>query len=304
MNFTFDVEKLNLLACTDINEYIALCESEKENNLRCIAERIVKNKKRVVFVTGPSASNKTSVANRLIYEFKRLKKDSLLISLDDYFWGTTGGRKLEQGVYNFEDIDAIDYELVAKHIKELVLGNEILMPIFDFYKVCRKSERIKIKLCEDSILVVEGIHAFNPVISDNIDKKLAFKLYSSVEYGLNFKGNELISSDNVRLMRRMVRDSKYRNAEADITFAMWPSVQDGVIRNIIPFKKDADAIFDSFLSYECLIYKKEVLNLLKKCEQKNLYLDEIEDLRKILSPLTQCEDVIIPENSMLREFIG
>ncbi len=303
MNF-FDIERLNSFTRKQINDCIMLTEKEKADKIKSFAETIIKNKNRVIFVTGPSASNKTSVAKRLIFELQKQGRRAVLLSLDDYFWGTTGGRKIKKGVFNFENLDALDYELVEKHIKELILGKEVTVPRFDFYTVARSPEGVKVQLSFDDILVVEGIHAFNPAILGNTKEGIAFKIYSSVEHSIKLKETEIISCDDIRLMRRMVRDSKFRNAEADITFAMWPSVQEGMQNNILPFKKDADVVFDSFAPYECMIYKRGILNLLEKCEEKKLYQNEIEALRKKLEPVMEIDSLVIPENSMLREFIG
>uniref|UniRef100_A0A7C4GJ80 Nucleoside kinase n=1 Tax=Fervidobacterium thailandense TaxID=1008305 RepID=A0A7C4GJ80_9BACT len=288
-----------------VSDLIILAEALHEKKIAMISEEI-KNRKsvRLVLIAGPSSSGKTTFSKRLMIQLKASGLKPVTISLDDYFVDREKTPRDEQGNYDFEALEAIDVELFNKNLIELFNGKEVEIPKFDFVTGKRvKGQRLRID--KDQLIIVEGIHGLNPKLTEMVPEELKFKIYVSALAQLNLDNVNRLHTTDVRLIRRMVRDSKFRGHSALATLRMWPSVRRGEERNIFPFQENADAMFNSALIYELSVLKVFAEPLLTVVPDTEPEATEANRLLKILDyflPITNIED--IPRTSIIREFIG
>ena len=259
---------------------------------------------KIVLVSGPSASGKTTFSKRLGVQ---LLVNGLIphqISLDDYFVDREHTPVDEFGEYDFEALEAIDVEFFNQQLNELLQGNEIELPGFDFQTGKRKSTGKKLKLKPNDVLVVEGIHGMNPDLLPHIDRKFTFSIFISALTQIAYDEHTHISTADNRLLRRIIRDSKYRGYPAWETIKRWPSVRRGEEKNIFPHQENADVMFNSATFYELAVLKKYAEPVLKNVEENLPEFSEASRLLKFLSWFKQIDDREIPPTSLLREFLG
>lgn len=259
---------------------------------------------KVVLVSGPSASGKTTFSKRLGVQLAVNGLRPYQISLDDYFVDRENTPVDEFGEYDFEALEAIDIEYFNKQLLELLEGKEINLPGFDFQSGKRKESGKKLKLLPGDILVVEGIHGMNPDLLTHIDRKYTFNIFISALTQIAYDEHTHISTADNRLLRRIIRDSKYRGYPAWETIKRWPSVRRGEEKNIFPYQENADVMFNSATLYELAVLKKYADPILKQVpENRPEYVEAIR-LLKFLSWFKQIDDAEIPPTSLLREFLG
>lgn len=288
-------------------EYIRIAEALHEKKIAQLADEITKNvhEKRVVLIAGPSSSGKTTFAQRLMIQLKVNGIKPVAISLDDYFVNRQDTPLDEDGAYDFESLYAIDIDLFNRDLDRILKGEEVEIPSFNFNIGQREYMGHKIKISPDQPIILEGIHALNDELTPCIARNKKFKIYISALTQLNVDEHNRIPTTDTRLIRRMVRDSKYRSNNAEDTLAMWPSVRRGEERNIFPFQEEADAMFNSALFYELSILKKSAEPLLRQIDNTSPYYPEAKRLLKFLSYFVDLEsEENIPRTSILREFIG
>jgi uridine kinase len=259
---------------------------------------------KIVLVSGPSASGKTTFSKRLGVQLAVNGLRPYLISLDDYFVDRELTPIDEFGEYDFESIDAIDIEYFNKHLLELLDGKEIELPGFDFQLGRRTASGKKLKLLPADILVVEGIHGMNPGLLTKIERKYTFNIFISALTQISFDEHTHISTADNRLLRRIIRDSKYRGYSASETIKRWPSVRRGEEKNIFPYQENADVMFNSATLYELAVLKKYAEPILKNVPENCVEYIEANRLLKFLSWFKQIDDSEIPPTSLLREFLG
>ena len=298
--------KLNrIIKRKKIKEYILLDEALHEKKMAKIADDIVNRKKvKVVLIAGPSSSGKTTFAHRLGIQLRLNGLKPVTISVDNYFVERENNPKDEFGNYDFECIEAIDTKLFNEHILKLLNGEEIDVPTFDFEVGTKKYNGEKMRLKDDQILVIEGIHCLNDKLTSLIPKDQKYKIYISCLTVLNLDFNNRISTTDSRLIRRIVRDHQFRGYSALHTLKMWDSVNRGEEKNIFPYQEEADSMFNSSLIYEIAVLKDYAVPLLKEI---NNTMPEYSEAKKLLSLLEYFESVpseYVPTNSLLREFIG
>lgn len=298
--------KLNrIIKRKKIKEYILLDEALHEKKMAKIADDIVNRKKvKVVLIAGPSSSGKTTFAHRLGIQLRLNGLKPVTISVDNYFVERENNPKDEFGNYDFECIEAIDTKLFNEHILKLLNGEEIDVPTFDFEVGTKRYNGEKMRLKDDQILVIEGIHCLNDKLTSLIPKDQKYKIYISCLTVLNLDFNNRISTTDSRLIRRIVRDHQFRGYSALHTLKMWDSVNRGEEKNIFPYQEEADSMFNSSLIYEIAVLKDYAVPLLKEI---NNTMPEYSEAKKLLSLLEYFESVpseYIPTNSLLREFIG
>lgn len=298
--------KLNrIIKRKKIKEYILLDEALHEKKMAKIADDIVNRKKvKVVLIAGPSSSGKTTFAHRLGIQLRLNGLKPVTISVDNYFVERENNPKDENGNYDFECIEAIDTKLFNEHILKLLNGEEIDVPTFDFEKGTKRYNGEKMRLKDDQILVIEGIHCLNDKLTSLIPKDQKYKIYISCLTVLNVDFNNRISTTDSRLIRRIVRDNQFRGYSALHTLRMWDSVNRGEEKNIFPYQEQADSMFNSSLIYEIAVLKDYAVPLLKEI---NNTMPEYSEAKKLLSLLEYFESVpseYVPTNSLLREFIG
>ena len=298
--------KLNrIIKRKKIKEYILLDEALHEKKMAKIADDIVNRKKvKVVLIAGPSSSGKTTFAHRLGIQLRLNGLKPVTISVDNYFVVRENNPKDEFGNYDFECIEAIDTKLFNEHILKLLNGEEIDVPTFDFEVGTKRYNGEKMRLKDDQILVIEGIHCLNDKLTSLIPKDQKYKIYISCLTVLNLDFNNRISTTDSRLIRRIVRDHQFRGYSALHTLKMWDSVNRGEEKNIFPYQEEADSMFNSSLIYEIAVLKDYAVPLLKEI---NNTMPEYSEAKKLLSLLEYFESVpseYVPTNSLLREFIG
>jgi len=295
------------IASRTINDYIRIAEAHQAHKMAAIANQIYEkqDKIKLILIAGPSSSGKTTSAKRLAIELMVLGINPIAISLDDYYVGTDATPKDENGEPDYECLEALDVPYLNQQLQQLYKGEEIELPVYDFKTGNRKNTGgRKIKLEKGNVLIVEGIHGLNDKLTQSIDRNTKFKIYVSALTQLNLDDHNRIPTSDNRLLRRMVRDSQFRGADAIRTFRFWPKVQAGERKHIFPFQNTADAVFNSALDYELSVLKYYAEPLLKAVKPGMAEYAEAERLLAFLENFTPIPPQYVPGTSILREFIG
>ncbi len=301
-----NVGELNDVICSNrMQEMILLQEAEQERRIGEIAKEVVSHSHvKFVMIAGPSSSGKTSFANRISIQLRALGKVPHLISLDDYFVNREDTPRDEKGDYNFECLGAIDVELFNQNMLRLLGGEKVELPYFNFKTGHREYNGHMMKLEEEDILVIEGIHGLNPKMCYSLPEDSKFKIYISALTSLNIDDHNRIPTTDARLLRRIVRDARTRNASAKRTIQMWPSVRRGEEENIFPFQEEADMMFNSALVYELAVLKQYAEPLLFSIREGEPEFFEAKRLLRFLNYFLGVDSASIPNNSICREFVG
>ena len=289
-----------------IKDVIMIDEALHEKKIANIADEIAKDRKiKMILIAGPSSSGKTTFAQRLGIQLRINKIKPVTISVDNYFVERQDTPRDENGKYNFEAIEAIDLELFNDHLKRLLAGEEVVIPKFDFLVGTKKyHEENKLKLKEDEVLVIEGIHCLNDKLTSKIPKEQKYKIYISALTVLNMDRYTKVSSSDVRLIRRIVRDYQFRGYSAKHTIDGWSSVTKGEVQNIFPFQEDSDVIFNTSLIYELGVLKGLATPILKEIKKEDKEYAEASRLLGILKYIRSIPESEVPTNSLLKEFVG
>jgi len=286
-------------------ELVLLAEALHEKKISDIADNIVNRKGvKVVLIAGPSSSGKTTFAKRLGIQLRLNGLKPVTISVDNYFVERKDTPLDADGKYDFECLEAIDLKLFNDHLNTLLNGGEILCPTFDFKEGTKQYNGETMKLADDEILVIEGIHCLNDKLTVSIPKEKKYKVYISALTVLNIDYYNRISTTDSRLIRRMVRDHNFRGYSALHTLQIWDSVNRGETKHIFPFQEEADSMFNTSLIYEICVLKKYLMPLLEEIDNTNPEYAESKRLYEFLKYFEDIEDKYVPENSLLREFIG
>ena len=270
-----------------------------------IAEQIAASGKvRLVTIAGPSSSGKTTFSYRLSAQLKTLGLKPHPIAMDDYFVNRVDTPKGPDGKYNYECIGAIDTKLFNEHLQMLLAGEEVQLPTYNFISGEREYNKPKMRLAEDEILVIEGIHGLNDKLTESVPDENKFKIYISALTTLNIDEHNRISTSDGRLLRRIIRDARTRGHSAQKTIEMWRSVRNGENENIFPFQEKADAMFNSSLIYEIAALKQYAEPALFRVPRGSEEYPEAQRLLKFLDYFLGVNPEEVPLNSILREFIG
>lgn len=287
-------------------DIVRVAEALQEKKLAQIADYITthQNKVRVILIAGPSSSGKTTFAQRLAIQLRVNGIRPISISLDDYFVDRDRTPRDEKGDYDFESIEAIDLELFNTHLLELLQGQEVKIPAYNFMTGSREYRGRRLHLSEDQMLIIEGIHGLNEHLSSAVPREQKVKIYVSAITQLSIDNHNRIPTTDTRLIRRIVRDSQFRAHDALRTLQLWPAVRKGEERNIFPFQEDADVMFNSALIYELGVLKRYAEPLLQQVGEEN---PEYVEAQRLLDFMAHCKAVDadeVPLNSILREFVG
>ncbi|MDR0384829.1 MAG: nucleoside kinase [Prevotellaceae bacterium] len=286
---------------------IKVTEALHERKYVRIADKIVEKGSQIVFISGPSSSGKTTSAKRIAVQLQVAKKRPHIIELDNYFVNREDTPKDENGEYDFESLHAIDIKLFNSHLNDLLEGKEVNIPRFDFISGMRKfCDADRIKMNENDILIIEGIHGLNPELTTTPDDRI-FRVYASALTSVSVDENNRIPTTDNRLIRRIVRDAATRGYSATDTIRRWQSVRRGEDRNIFPYQENADIMFNSSLIYELCVLRKHVEPLLRKVSPSDPeYVEALRLLKFIgyFENIDANDEEAIPPTSVLREFIG
>lgn len=288
-------------------DIILVSEAMQEKQVAKIAEKIADGYKegiRIVLISGPSSSGKTTFCKRLQVQLTTNLLHPVGISLDDYFLNREDTPKDEHGEYDFESLYALDLPYFNKDLKKLLSGEEIELPSFNFESGRRIFKGKKLKLRENSILVIEGIHALNPELTEFIDDKYKYRVYVSVLTSISLDNHNWIPTTDNRLLRRIIRDYRFRGYSAEDTINRWPSVRRGEDKWIFPYQENADAMFNSAMLYELAALRKYAEPILAQVPESNKANAEAYRLLRFLRYFNYIPMEELPGTSLLREFLG
>lgn len=305
-------KKIGSLTVCDINNnvlkdaksFIEKCEERHEKLIDKVVEEIYGKKTvQLIAIAGPSSSGKTTFSNKLRYGLEKKGIYPVKISMDDYYLDRSGLTPEEEKNIDYEDINLIDIPLFNKHLKELTEGKEVTLPYFDFVSKTRKVGK-KIKLGKNSPIIIEGIHALNPQLTSSLARENKYEIYIGPHIQINLDNHNPISITHLRLIRRMVRDYKFRGSDVSRTLSMWDSVRRGEFKWIYDNQEGVDFVYNSVLDYEFCVMKKYAIPLLKAVKEDSSYYNLSRTLIKYFKYFVDIEDDDVPDRSLLREFIG
>jgi uridine kinase len=287
----------------DISEFILMEEALHEKKTAEIAADIVtKSAVKLVLIAGPSSSGKTTFAKRLSVQLQASKAKPIVIGLDDYFLNRDKTAKKENGEYDFESIHALDLDYLNEQLTQLLNGEEIELPQYDFTRGMRRRSGRLVKLREDNIIIMEGIHGLNDMLTSSIPSSRKAKIYVSALNQLNIDNHNRIPTTDCRLLRRIIRDHQYRGYTATETILRWTDVREGEETNIFPYQENADYMFNSSLTYELGVLRKHAWKLLLSVPNTTSAYTEARRLLKLVSHVNDIPDALVPYNSIIREF--
>ena len=305
---------LDILYLEDLNEkirhgeakdLILLSEALHEKKIAEIADRITKEKRRIILIAGPSSSGKTTFARRLCVQLRVNGLQPLYMGTDDYFVERCDTPLGEDGKPNYENLDALDIDLFNDNMNRLLAGEKVDLPEFDFLEGKKKYGRRITSIRSNQPIVIEGIHALNDILTEKIDEEQKFRIYISPFTQLNIDVHNRVPTTEARMLRRIVRDYKFRGHSAAQTIALWPKVRTGEDVNIFPYNGRADVLFNSALVYELSVLKKYAQPLLEAVgPEEEEYSEAVRMLKFIRFFDVIDEEQYIPNNSIMREFIG
>ena len=292
----------------DASELIKIAEAFHENKLAqvagCVAEANRERGVRLVLISGPSSSGKTTFAKRLGVQLRVLGLNPVLISLDDYFVDREKTPRGENGEYDYEALEAIDLEQFNDHLKRLERGESVDIPRYDFISGTRQWHDNPLQLDERSVLIVEGIHGLNPALTPGVPESRKFKIYVSCFTSVALDNVSRIATSDNRLLRRLTRDYRTRGNDALSTLARWESVRRGEEKHIFPYQENADVMFNSSLFYEISVLRRFAEPILREVPDTVPEYGEAKRMLKFLDNFIPISPEEIPPTSLLREFIG
>ncbi len=287
-------------------KFIEECETRYNNKIKRIAEEIEKSgRTEIVMIAGPSSAGKTTSAKKLREHLSRLGLKSHTVSLDDFYVDNCDAPRFPDGTPDFETVDALDISYFQKAMTDLIENGRAELPEFDFLKGQRKPQYNHIEVSDKDVIIVEGLHALNPKITDHLPEERLLKIYINLSSRIyDGNGNIVLNKRNMRFVRRMVRDYKFRGNSVETSYKMWMTVRYGEDMYLFPFKDNADIKLNTIHLYESCILKDTAIKLLGEIDKSSEFYKESQRLIRSLSKFPSIDSNIVPDNSLLREFIG
>lgn len=300
------VQYINENVERNTDSFILECENRFDEAVKNAVDGFLCDSRRdIVLLAGPSSSGKTTTAKKIAEKIQQLGKNAYTVSLDDFYKNRDEIPVGKDGMQDFECVEALDTELIHSTFASLINERYGELPSFDFNTGERLAETRHIELKKDDVLVVEGLHALNPVITDGLDESHVYRIYISVSTRVTGEdGKVLLNKRNLRLSRRIIRDAKHRNASAEDTLDRWHSVLRGEDKYLFPFESNADIKIDSFHPYEPCIFRDEVIRQLNTVETESENYEKAQELCGMYEMMSGVEASLLPENSLLQEFLG
>lgn len=300
------LEEINRRASEEPGVFSEESESAYRAELMRIAEKAARETEdcRIVLLAGPSASGKTTTASLLLDCLRRAGVSSYVFSLDNFYLSEAESPHHPDGTPDFETVHALDIPQIRSCLLSLIETRTCWMPSFDFALHRPSPEKEFVELPAHSLVIMEGLHALNPLLSQGMPEKSLLHAYLSVKQGIEEEGRPLLSPNDMRLVRRLVRDYRFRACSAERTLGMWPSVMQGEYRYIKPFRPDADITINTFLGYESCVLRDEALSLLATVGSGSPYFGEAKRLSAALERVTPLAADFVPADSILHEFLG
>lgn len=286
-------------------DLILVSEALQERQLAKIADEIASRPEvKLVLIAGPSSSGKTSTSKRLCVQLMACRRHPVALSTDNWFVNRDQTPVDEHGKKDYESIYSMDLQTFNRDLQELIDGKTVELPFYNFGKGQREYRGEKLTLTEDMILVIEGIHALNPMLTEQVPAENKYKIFAAPKTPISMDGEHWIPTSVNRLLRRISRDFQTRGQSAQMTIAGWESVRAGEKKWILPFEKEADVVFDTSMLYELAALKTKAIEVLSQVPEEAPEMPTVKLLKEFLSWVTPIDANQIPRTSLLREFIG
>lgn len=305
-NINNKLEYINTMAETSPEKFINSSESRYENIINDIVEKIVAESGReIVMLAGPSSAGKTTTARKLREGLLEKGVKTYVLSLDDFYLNREDIPYLPDGTQDYETVYALDLPLFEAQVNALLRGEAVRTPVFDFTTGKRSDTMYNdITLGSEDVVIIEGLHALNPVITDKIQGKLV-KIYINVSSRIyDDNGNIVLNKRNMRFIRRMIRDYKFRASSVENTYRLWKNVTAGEDKYLFPYRDNADIKANTIHLYEPCVLKHQALDLLKKCDCCGEFQGDVNKLCNALESFCSISEDKVPDDSLLREFLG
>lgn len=298
--------QINNLVTSSLQQFVDMEERKYHNIINSTAQRVANNEKvKIVLIAGPSGSGKTTTANLLRAALLDLGKSSSVVSLDDFYLSAQDAPILPDGRKDTESVNALDLPLLENCLGELIEDGKTCTPVFDFTKSARSDKTNTVDITNGGIAIVEGLHALNPKVTEHLGQDNILKIYISVSEGIyNEKGEKILSSRQIRLMRRALRDEIFRNSDIKRTLHFWTGVVRAEEKYLYAYKDQADIVLATLHAYEVGVYRERFL---KMAQGADLTYENYDYFMKTVRGAENFAPVptsVIPENSLIREFIG
>ena len=288
-----------IISNCEIEDFIKIVESNLNNQIHEAVEDIIKKKARYVLIAGPTSSGKTTTTKKIALQLRSRGYDVYVMSTDDYFKEREDSPKDENGNYDFECLECLDLKLLNKQLKDLIAGKKVSVPTFNF-KTGKKEYNEEVKLTEDTVILIEGLHSINDAMTPDLDKKLKYKVYLSPFLPINLDRHNYISTTDLRLMRRIVRDNRSRSFDVGKTITYWNTVRVGEEKYIFPYINSIDKIINTSLIYEIGVLKTYVEPLLYSVDEEDEMYPEALRLINVLRNVLPITSDYIPSDSVIR----
>ncbi len=305
MKNSYSLEEVNSLVSSNPKEFIRKCVCCFEEKITSVVENILKDSTvDIVLLSGPSSSGKTTTAQKIAQGIKEKGKNAYIISLDDFYYDRSEISVNSDGLPDYENVTAMDIPLIKKTFNDLINQRRADVPVFNFLTGKREKEWKTVFLGDNDVVIVEGIHALNPLIVQGVESTHIYKIYISVSSRFTY-GNEkiLLTKRNIRLIRRMIRDYHHRSSSIERTYFLWAGVRKGEDEFVFPYKNQADEFINSIHAFEACLFKDEAIELLGHINKDSVYFDEAQRLKEALEKFISVDRGLLPKSSLLNEFL-
>ena len=298
------LDSINCCIREDAESFIASSEKSYSEKITQVAEKIAgENGRTLVMLAGPSGSGKTTTALMLKNKLKSMGKNAITVSLDDFYCENNLNYTFEDGTVDYETVKALDEKLIGECLTKLITDGICSLPHFDF-KTKKRDRFTETEIEKDGVIIVEGLHAINPVITETVKTERMIKIYVSVSSRIYDSEKVLLTKRDLRFVRRLIRDYHHRNSQVEFTFYLWRGVRKGEDRYLFPYSDRADIRIDSLHSYEPCVFKDTALELLDHISEGSEYYKEALELKNKLKGFVSIAESAIPNESLLNEFTG